>query len=125
MKCIQIDRYGGLAAMTHRDLPVPVPKAGEVLVRVRCAGINFMDIHTCEGKYANSQTYKVSLPCTLGMEGAGEVVALGTDVKELAVGDRVAWCIVWGSYAEYAAVPAWRCGGVSRGSYANPEDSAR
>ena len=109
VKCIQIDHYGGLAAMTHRELPTPTPKADEVLVRVRCAGINFMDIHTCEGKYANSQTYKVSLPCTLGMEGAGEVVALGADVKDLAVGDRVAWCIVWGSYAEYAAVPAWRC----------------
>ncbi len=108
MKCIQIDHYGGLAAMTHRDIAVPVPQAGEVLVRVRRAGINFMDVHTCEGKYANSQTYKVSLPCTLGMEGAGEIVALGADVNDLAVGDRVAWCIVWGSYAEYAVVPAWR-----------------
>lgn len=109
MKCIQIDHYGGLAAMIHRDIAVPVPRADEVLVRVRCAGINFMDVHTCEGKYANSQTYKVSLPCTLGMEGAGEIIALGADVKDLAVGDRVAWCIVWGSYAEQAAVPAWRC----------------
>ncbi|NBR27719.1 MAG: quinone oxidoreductase, partial [Betaproteobacteria bacterium] len=95
--------------MIHRDIAVPVPRADEVLVRVRCAGINFMDVHTCEGKYANSQTYKVSLPCTLGMEGAGEIIALGADVKDLAVGDRVAWCIVWGSYAEQAAVPAWRC----------------
>ncbi len=109
MKCIQIDRYDGLAALTHRDIPVPVPKSGEVLVRVRCAGINFMDIHTCEGKYANSRTYTVNLPCTLGMEGAGEIIALGPDVEDLAVGARVAWCIVWGSYAEYAAVPAWRC----------------
>ena len=109
MKCIQIDHYAGLAAMKHREIPVPVPAADEVLVRVRCAGVNFMDIHTCEGKYANSQTYKVSLPCTLGMEGAGEVVACGAGVNDLAVGDRVAWCIVWGSYAEYAVVPAWRC----------------
>ena len=109
MKCIQIDHYDGLAAMKHREIPVPVSGADEVLVRVRCAGINFMDIHTCEGKYANSQTYKVSLPCTLGMEGAGEVVACGAGVNDLTVGDRVAWCIVWGSYAEYAVVPAWRC----------------
>ena len=94
--------------MIHRAIAVSAPQAGEVLVRVHCAGINFMDIHTCEGKYANSQTYAVSLPCTLGMEGAGEIVALGADVKDLAVGDRVAWCIVWGSYAEYAVVPAWR-----------------
>ncbi|MCW5603705.1 MAG: quinone oxidoreductase, partial [Burkholderiales bacterium] len=48
------------------------------------------------------------LPCTLGMEGAGEVVALGEGVNSHAVGDRVAWCIVWGSYAEYAVVPAWQ-----------------
>ncbi len=109
MKAIQIDHYGGLAAMQQRELPTPVPKADEVLVRVHCAGVNFMDVHTCEGKYANSQTYKVSLPCTLGMEGAGEIVALGQDVKDLTIGERVAWCIVWGSYAEYAAVPAWRC----------------
>jgi NADPH2:quinone reductase len=67
-----------------------------------------MDIHTREGKYANSQTYSVHLPCTLGMEGAGEIVSVGDGVRDLAAGDRVAWCIVWGSYAEYAAVPAWR-----------------
>jgi NADPH2:quinone reductase len=42
------------------------------------------------------------------MEGAGEIVSVGADVRDLAVGDRVAWCIVWGSYAGYAAVPAWR-----------------
>lgn len=108
MKCIQIDRWGGLAAMTRRDIAVPVPPAGAILVRLRCAGINFMDIHTCEGKYADSRTYQVSLPCTLGMEGAGDVVAVGAGVDEPAIGDRVAWCIVWGSYAEYAVVPAWR-----------------
>jgi NADPH2:quinone reductase len=109
MKCVQIDRYGGPEVVVRRELPIPEPKAGEVLVRVLRAGVNFMDVHTREGKYANSQTYAVSLPCTLGMEGAGEIVAVGADVIDLAVGDRVAWCIVWGSYAEYAAVPAWRC----------------
>lgn len=109
MKCIQIDRYGGPEVMVRRDIAVPVPKADEVLVCVSHAGINFMDIHTREGKYANSQTYAVSLPCTLGMEGAGEIAAVGADVRDLAVGDRVAWCIVWGAYAEYATVPAWRC----------------
>jgi NADPH:quinone reductase-like Zn-dependent oxidoreductase len=77
-----------------------------VLVRVACAGINFMDIHTRQGKYANSRTYPVRLPCTLGMEGAGDVVAVGAEVHHLAVGGRVAWCIAWGSYAEYARIPA-------------------
>lgn len=108
MKCIQIDRYGGPEVINRRDIAIPAPQADEVLVRVRRSGVNFMDVHTREGKYANSQTYHVSLPCTLGMEGAGEIVSVGSDVRDLAAGDRVAWCIVWGSYAEYAVVPAWR-----------------
>jgi NADPH:quinone reductase len=67
-----------------------------------------MDIHTREGKYANSRTYPVRLPCTLGMEGAGVIDGTGEGVVDLRPGDRVAWCIAWGSYAEYAVVPAWR-----------------
>ena len=108
MKSIQIDRYGGPEVLVRRDAPVPKPGPDEVLVRVACAGINFMDIHTRQGKFARSRTYPVRLPCTLGMEGAGVVVDAGARVGSLAAGDRVAWCIVWGSYAEYAAVPAWR-----------------
>lgn len=108
MKCIQIDRYGGPEVLVRRELAVPAPGPGEVLVRVACAGINFMDVHTRQGKYANSRTYPVRLPCTLGMEGAGEVVTTGENVGTLKKGDRVAWCIVWGSYAEYAVVPAAR-----------------
>ena len=92
----------------HRDIATPAPGAGELLVRISHAGINFMDIHTREGKYANSRTYPVALPCTLGMEGAGLVEAAGAGVVDFKPGDRVAYCIVWGSYAEYAVVPAWR-----------------
>lgn len=94
--------------MIRRDIAVPVPKPGELLIRLSHAGINFMDIHTREGKYATSRTYPVALPCTLGMEGEGEVAAVGAGVNEFKPGDRVAYCIVWGSYAQYAAVPAWR-----------------
>jgi NADPH2:quinone reductase len=108
LKSIQIDRYGGPEVLVRREIAVPVPKPGEVLIRITHAGINFMDIHTREGKYAASRTYPVALPCTLGMEGEGEVVAVGAGVIEPAPGDRVAYCIVWGSYAEYAVVPAWR-----------------
>lgn len=92
----------------RRDVDVPVAKRGEVLIRISHAGINFMDIHTREGKYAGSRTYPITLPCTLGMEGAGHVVGVGAEVVALQPGDRVAYCIVWGSYAEFAAVPAWR-----------------
>ena len=115
MKCIQIDRYGGPEALNHRDIAVPVPQAGELLIRISHAGINFMDIHTREGKYATSRTYPVALPCTLGMEGAGQVAAVGAGADEFKSGDRVAFCIVWGSYAEYAVVPAWRAVRVPAG----------
>ncbi len=108
MKTIQIHRYGGPEVLQRIDAPVPVAAPGTLLVRVHHAGINFMDIHTRQGKYEKSRTYPVRLPCTLGMEGAGEVVAVGEGVTTHAVGDRVAWCIVWGSYAEYAVVPAWQ-----------------
>lgn len=108
MKSIQIHSYGGPEVLRRLDVPVPVAAPGTLLVRVHHAGINFMDIHTRQGKYAKSRTYPVRLPCTLGMEGAGVVEAVGAGVTTHAVGDRVAWCIVWGSYAEYAVVPAWQ-----------------
>lgn len=107
MKAITIEQYGGPEVLQKRnDAPKPEVRAGHVLIKVACAGINFMDVHTRQGKYANSQTYCVPLPCTLGMEGSGEVVAFGEDVDDFSVGDRVAWCIAWGSYAEYILVPA-------------------
>ena len=108
MKTIQINRYGGPEVLQRIDVPVPAAAPGTLLVRVHHAGINFMDIHTRQGKYEKSRTYPVRLPCTLGMEGAGEVVAVGEGVTTHAISDRVAWCIVWGSYAEYAVVPAWQ-----------------
>jgi NADPH2:quinone reductase len=115
MRAIRIQAYGGPEVLQHADLPVPRPGAGELLVRVRHAGINFMDIHTRQGKYRHSRTYPQRLPCTLGMEGAGEVAALGEGVTSHRIGDRVAWCIVWGSYAEYAVVPAWQAVPVPEG----------
>lgn len=109
MKAILIESYGGPGVLQIRtDHPKPVAAPGHVLVKVAYAGINFMDVHTRQGKYATSSTYPVRLPCTLGMEGAGEIVAVGAGVAHLAPGDRVAWCIAWGSYAEYASIPAAR-----------------
>ena len=108
MKSISIEQYGGPEVLLRRDIPVPTPKPDEVLIRLAHSGVNFMDVHTREGKYAQSQTYPVRLPTALGMEGSGEIVRVGANVHDLAVGDRVAYCICWGSYAEYAAVPAAR-----------------
>ncbi|QJR11502.1 2-haloacrylate reductase [Usitatibacter rugosus] len=105
MRAITIDGYGGPEVLQRRDVPVPVPAAGEVLVKVAFAGINFMDVHTRQGKYRDSQTYLVRAPCTLGMEGAGVVESVGPGTSRFAQGDRVAWCISWGAYADYAVVP--------------------
>lgn len=107
MKAILIESYGGPDVLQIRtDHPKPAATPGHVLIKVAYAGINFMDVHTRQGKYATSTTYPVRLPCTLGMEGAGEIVEVGEGVTHLAPGDRVAWCIAWGSYAEYARIPA-------------------
>lgn len=108
MRAIQIHAYGGPEVLQRVEIDIPQPAAGEVLVRVVTAGINFMDVHTRQGKYRDSRSYPVRIPCTLGMEGAGDVVAIGADVTSCRVGDRVAWCIVWGAYADYAIVPAAR-----------------
>lgn len=108
MECIRIERYGGPDVVLRQEVPVPTPGPDEVLVRVRHAGINFMDVHTRQGKYATSTTYPVRAPCTLGMEGAGEVVSWGDQVQDFQAGQRVAWCLSWGSYAHFAAVPASR-----------------
>jgi NADPH2:quinone reductase len=108
MRAIRIEQYGGPEVLRQVDVDIPSPGRGEVLVRVACAGINFMDIHTRQGKYRNSSTYPVRAPCTLGMEGAGEVVGVGPDVPPVMIGKRVAWCISWGAYAEYAVVPVQR-----------------
>ncbi|MBP1848634.1 quinone oxidoreductase family protein [Rhizobium halophytocola] len=108
MRAIQIDRYGGPEVLVRRELPVPVPKPDEVLVRLAYSGINFMDVHTRQGKYARSTTYPQTLPTTLGIEGVGTVEAVGAEVADFRPGDRVGYCLCWGSYADFATVPAWR-----------------
>lgn len=106
MKAIMIESYGGPEVVEIRDdVPMPQADPGHALIKVAYAGINFMDVHTRQGKYVSSVTYPVRAPCTLGMEGSGEVVAVGEGVHHLKQGDRVAWCISWGSYAEYVSVP--------------------
>jgi NADPH2:quinone reductase len=102
MKAIQVKQVGGPEAMKLVDLPVPEPKANEAVVKIAASGVNFIDVYFREGRY------KAPLPLILGQEGAGTVTAIGSDVKSVKVGDRVAWCGLLGSYAEYAAVPADR-----------------
>ncbi len=98
MRAMQIDAPGGPEAMVWREVADPVPGPGQVLVEVAAAGLNYIDT------YHRSGLYQVALPFTLGMEGAGTVVALGDGVASVAVGDRVAWAHGSGSYAQLAVV---------------------
>jgi NADPH2:quinone reductase len=102
MKAVQVKQVGGPEVMEVVELPVPQPKANEAVVKLAAAGVNFIDVYYREGRY------KAPLPFVLGQEGAGVVTAVGTEVKSVKVGDRVAWTAQLGSYAEYAAVPADR-----------------
>lgn len=115
MRAIQIDEYGSTGVLKRRDIPVPTPGKGEVLIRLAYAGINFMDVYTRLGKYARSGHYQATLPLTLGMEGAGRIEACGQDATQFKRGDRVAYCLANGSYADYAIVPAWRTVNVPDG----------
>jgi NADPH2:quinone reductase len=87
--------------MIWTELPDPAPGPGEALVRLGAAGVNFLDTGVRSGLLPS-----FSLPVVLGVEGMGYVTALGDGVRDLAVGDRVAWFFHPGSYAEQLAVPA-------------------
>src|ERR1700691_2447922 len=102
MKAIQVKQVGGPEAMELFVLPVPQPKPNEAVVKLAASGVNFIDVYHREGRY------KAPLPFVLGQEGAGVVTAVGTEVKSVKVGDRLAWTAQLGSDAEYAAVPADR-----------------
>lgn len=108
MKAMAIARFGGPETLQLIDFPEPVPAAGEVLVNIEYAGVNFIDVYMRNGEYAKSHTYQTPLPMTIGMEGGGRVAALGEGVTDLKVGDRVVYCLVRGSYAPRVVVPACR-----------------
>ena len=99
MKAILVSQTGGPEVMQLADVPVPQPKPNEALVKIEAIGLNFIDVYFREGRYPTP------LPFIPGREIAGMVTAVGSDVKEIKVGDRVAQTGVMGSYAEYQAVP--------------------
>jgi NADPH2:quinone reductase len=100
MKAIRVERFGGPEVLRLEDLPVPEPGAGQVLVNVEAAGLNYIDVYHRTGLYPNA------LPFTLGLEGAGTVARLGPGVTGLRPGDPVAWTSALGSYAEQVLAPA-------------------
>ncbi len=108
MQAIQVREYGGSEQLVLADAPVPRPGKGEALVEISHAGVNFIDVYMRQGVYRHSETYRNAPPFTPGMEGGGIVADVGSGVHGLHVGDRVAYCLVLGSYARFAVVPAWR-----------------
>jgi NADPH2:quinone reductase len=100
MKIILVKQPGGPESMELMDAPTPKPGPKQALVRIHAAGVNFIDV------YFRTALYKADLPVSLGNEGAGTVEAVGPEVTEVAPGDRVAYAMQRGSYAEYAVVAA-------------------
>jgi NADPH2:quinone reductase len=100
MKIIHVKELGGPEKMQLVEVPTPRPGPKQALVRVAAIGVNFIDVYFRMGHY------KADFPVLLGNEGAGTVEAVGPEVTEVAVGDKVAWVMSRGSYAEYAVVPS-------------------
>jgi len=101
MKCIQISKPGGPEVLVPAERPNPVPKSHEILVKVAAAGVNRPDVQQRLGKYAPPPDAS-DLP---GLEVAGEVAAIGADVKMWKVGDKVCALVHGGGYAEYCVTP--------------------
>lgn len=99
MKAVRIHEFGGPENLRYEDVPVPEPGPGEARVRLAASGVNFIDVYQRTGLYPGE------LPRTLGLEGAGEVEALGEGVEGLSEGDFVAFAGVPGAYAEYVVAP--------------------
>lgn len=102
MIAIRMHSTGDSSVLAPEEAALPQPVAGEVRVKLAAAGVNFIDI------YHRTGLYKVPLPYTPGQEGAGTVDAIGPGVEGFQHGDRVAWAMHAGGYAEYAVVPSWK-----------------
>ena len=121
MKAVIVNRFGGPEVMEMADLPVPAAAPGWVVVRVSHVGINFKDIYLRTGVYKARPTgpsgisYEPRFPFTLGLEASGVVSEVGDGVDDVKPGDRVCFQEGIGAYAEFVAVPAWRCAPVPDG----------
>ena len=100
MHAVQLQSHGGPEVLEYVDLALPEPLPGEARVALEAVGVNFIDI------YYRTGAYKAELPLIPGQEGAGRVDAVGEGVTDIAVGDRVAYAMHTGAYAEHATVPA-------------------
>lgn len=109
MRAIVVPRLGGPEVLTLREMPQPMPAAGEVLVKIKYAGITYGDVYQREGTYRGGKPLlDTDPPLPIGGEGAGTVAAIGSGVTHVSVGDTVVYAETLGSYAEYVSVAGWR-----------------
>ena len=102
MKAVRVHEFGNAEALTYEEVEKPEAGEGEARVKVEAIGLNFIDVYLRDGRYPRP------LPFIPGHEAGGVVDAVGANVTEVKPGDRVAYAMVPGSYAEYAIVPAWK-----------------
>ena len=102
MKTIRVHETGAPEQLHYEDTPMPEPGANEVRVKIEAAGLNYIDVNQRAG------VYPMTLPFVPGQEAAGTIDAIGPGVTRFAIGDRVAYALARGAYADYAVVPAWQ-----------------
>jgi len=113
MKAAAFDEVGGPEVLHTETLPVPAPGPTQVLVRLDAAGIGVWDPYVRSGE---SELGRREFPRVIGNDGAGEVVAVGTEVERFQVGDRVyAFSLEGGCYAEYVALAEWEIAPIPGG----------
>ena len=96
MKAVFVEQPGGVENLKYADITKPSPGPGQALVKIAASGVNYIDVYFRKG------VYPAPPPIVLGSEGAGIVEAVSPDVTTVAPGDRVAYAMARGSYAEYA-----------------------
>lgn len=100
MRAVVVNEFGGPENLLFAEVEAPAPAGGQLLVRVRLSGINFIDV------YHRTGLYPMPLPFRAGVEGVGEVVAMGDGVADFTLGQRVGWLSAQGSFSDLVAVPA-------------------
>jgi putative PIG3 family NAD(P)H quinone oxidoreductase len=104
MKAVLITRKGGPEVLELREIPTPTPAGGEVLIRVKAAGLNRSDVYS-----RTSRSYGSADPTIPGLEVSGVITACGPGAQRWAPGDEVCALVNGGGYAEYVAVPGGQC----------------
>src|SRR5471030_3478789 len=104
VEAVRVHKHGGPEVLTLDDIEVPAPGQGQVKIKQHACGVNFIDTYFRMGMYPSP----VGLPFVAGNEGAGEVIAVGPDVSDLKVGDRVGYVAPLGGYSAERLLPADR-----------------